>query len=490
MLAHFTVAELADKLTKKEVSAREVTLAALERIEALDEKIKAYLTVTADEALAAADAVDARRMKGEQLAPLAGIPMALKDNLCTKGVPTTCASKILENFIPPYDATVVERLQQAGAVMLGKTNLDEFAMGSSTENSAFFTTRNPWDITRVPGGSSGGSAAAVAAGEAYFALGTDTGGSIRQPASFCGVVGMKPTYGRVSRYGAVAFASSLDQIGPLTKDVRDCALVLHAIAGHDWRDSTAADVEVPDYTACLEEGIKGLKLGIPKEYFAVGVDSGVKAAVRKAIDLLVSLGAEAEEMSLPHTEYGIPVYYLIAPAEASSNLARFDGVRYGFRAEAENLLDMYLKTRSRGFGSEVKRRIMLGTYALSSGYYDAYYLKALKVRTLIKEDFDKAFARYDVLVTPTTPAVAFPAGSVSDLLTMYLNDILTIGANLAGLPALSVPCGFAGGLPVGLQLIAKPFAEGTLLRAAYAYEQNSGLKNCKPPIAAGGEQHA
>ncbi|NLM45404.1 MAG: Asp-tRNA(Asn)/Glu-tRNA(Gln) amidotransferase subunit GatA [Firmicutes bacterium] len=489
MLAHLTVAELAEKLQKKEVSAREAALAALEQIEALDRKIKAYITVTADEALAAADAVDARRSKGEKLGPLAGVPMALKDNLCTKGVPTTCASKLLENFIPPYDATVVERLRQAGAVMLGKTNLDEFAMGSSTENSAFFTTRNPWDTARVPGGSSGGSAAAVAADEAYFALGTDTGGSIRQPAAFCGVVGLKPTYGRVSRFGAVAFASSLDQIGPMTKDVRDCALVLNVIAGLDERDSTSADVEVSDYTAFLEEDIRRMKLGIPKEYFAAGVNSEVKAAVRKAIDLLVSLGAEAEEISLPHTEYGIPVYYLIAPAEASSNLARFDGVRYGFRAEADNLLDMYRKTRSQGLGSEVKRRIMLGTYALSSGYYDAYYLKAQKVRTLIKNDFDRAFAKYDVLVTPTTPTVAFQVGSVSDLLTMYLNDILTIGANLAGLPAVSVPCGFAGGLPVGLQFIGKPFAEGTILRAAYAYEQNSGLRKSKPPIAAGGERH-
>ncbi|MDW7650135.1 MAG: Asp-tRNA(Asn)/Glu-tRNA(Gln) amidotransferase subunit GatA [Bacillota bacterium] len=482
MLEQLTVANALKKLNKKEISSRELTEAALTRIEALDETVKAYVSVTRDEAVAFAAAVDAKRLNGEEVGPLAGIPMALKDNMCTKGIRTTCSSQILNNFIPPYDATVASLLGEAGAVLLGKTNLDEFAMGSSTENSAFFTTRNPWDPTRVPGGSSGGSAAAVAANEALFTLGSDTGGSIRQPAAFCGVVGMKPTYGRVSRYGLIAFASSLDQIGPLTKDVRDCAVVMNAIAKYDARDSTSADVETPDYTGFLDGNIRGMKIGIPEEYFADGIDADVKSAVRKAIDVLVSLGAEAEEVSLPHTEYGIPVYYLIAPAEASSNLARYDGVQYGFRAKADNLLDMYKKTRSQGFGTEVKRRIMLGTYALSSGYYDAYYLKALKVRTLIKEDFDEAFKKFDVILTPTTPGTAFVAGTVEDPLTMYLNDLYTIPVNLAGLPALSMPCGFANGLPVGLQLIGKHFDEGTILRVAHAYEQNSGLERKLPDL--------
>lgn len=486
MLEQLTIAEALDKLKKKEVSARELTEAALSRIDAVEETVKAFVTVVRENALAAAAEIDAKRLNGETLGALAGIPMALKDNMCTKGVLTTCSSKILHNFIPPYDATVAELLREAGAVMLGKTNLDEFAMGSSTENSAFFTSCNPWDPTRVPGGSSGGSAAAVAADEACFSLGSDTGGSIRQPAAFCGVVGLKPTYGRISRYGLIAFASSLDQIGPFTKDVRDCALVLNAIAKHDPRDSTSANVETPDYTSFLDGSVKGMKIGVPVEYFAQGIDPDVKAAVRKSIGVLVSLGAEAEEISLPHTGYGIPVYYLIAPAEASSNLARYDGVQYGYRAEAENLIDMYRKTRSEGFGAEVKRRIMLGTYALSSGYYDAYYLKALKVRTLIKQDFDEAFNKYDVILTPTTPSTAFVAGTVEDPLTMYLNDICTIPVNLAGLPAISLNCGFAKGLPVGLQLIGKPFDEGTVLRVAHAYEQNSGLEKKKPALAGKG----
>ncbi len=486
MLEQCTVAEALERLEKKEISALELTEAALRRVEAVDESVKAFVTVTKNEALAAAALVDAKRLSGEAMPLLAGIPMALKDNLCTKGVLTTCSSKILDNFKPPYDATAVERLRDAGAVLLGKTNLDEFAMGSSTENSAFFTTRNPWDLERVPGGSSGGSAAAVAADEVCFALGSDTGGSIRQPAAFCGVVGMKPTYGRVSRYGLIAFASSLDQIGPFTKDVRDCAIVMNAIARYDARDTTSVPMETPDYTAQLSGGVKGLRIGVPQEYFAAGIDQDVRNAVQQALAVLVALGAEAEEISLPHTDYGIAVYYLIAPAEASSNLARYDGVQYGYRAEADNLLEMYQKTRSRGFGSEVKRRIMLGTYALSSGYYDAYYLKASQVRTLIKQEFAEAFKKFDLILTPTAPSTAFPVGTVEDPLTMYLNDICTIPVNLAGLPALSMPCGFVNNLPVGLQLIGKPFAEATILRAAYAYEQHSGLIKQKPALSGKG----
>lgn len=489
MLERLTITEALEKLNKKEVSSRELTEAALARIDDVDESVKAFLTVIRDQALATAAVVDVKRLNGEEVGSLAGIPMALKDNMCTKGIRTTCSSKILHNFVPPYDATVAILLQKAGAVLLGKTNLDEFAMGSSTENSAFFTTRNPWDSQRVPGGSSGGSAAAVAANEAVFALGSDTGGSIRQPAAFCGVVGMKPTYGRVSRYGLIAFASSLDQIGPFTKDVRDCALVMNAICAHDPRDTTSANVDAPDYTKYLDGNVRGMKIGVPKEYFVAGIDSQVQASVRKALETLISLGAEAEEISLPHTEYGIPVYYLVAPAEASSNLARYDGVQYGFRAEADNLLDMYKKTRSQGFGDEVKRRIMLGTYALSSGYYDAYYLKALKVRTLIKQDFDKAFKKYDVILTPTAPTTAFVAGTVEDPLTMYLNDICTIPVNLAGLPAVSIPCGFVDGLPVGLQLIGKHFDEGTILRVAHAYEQNNGLEKRTPALTGKGVRY-
>ncbi|MCW3489808.1 Asp-tRNA(Asn)/Glu-tRNA(Gln) amidotransferase subunit GatA [Dethiobacter alkaliphilus] len=487
MLEKLTVAEALDKLNNKEISSRELTEAVLSRIDSVEETIKAYVTVTRQEALAKAAQIDAKRLNGEKLGPLAGIPVALKDNMCTNGILTTCSSKMLHNFLPPYDATVTELLQDAGTVLVGKTNMDEFAMGSSTENSAFFTTRNPWDVKRVPGGSSGGSAAAVAAGEATFSLGSDTGGSIRQPAAYCGVVGMKPTYGRVSRYGVVAFASSLDQVGPVTKDVKDCALVMNAIAQYDPRDTTSADVPTPDYTQGLDGNVKGMKIGVPKEYFVEEIDPGIKDMVRKAIDVLVSLGAEAEEISLPHTHYGIPAYYLIAPAEASSNLARFDGVQYGFRAEgADSLIEMYKKTRSEGFGNEVKRRIMLGTYSLSSGYYDDYYLKAQKVRTLIKQDFDEAFKKYDVIITPTTPNTAFVAGTVEDLLTMYLNDICTIGVNMSGLPALSVPCGFAEGLPVGMQFIGKAFDEATILKAAYAYEQNRGVKIDLPELSGKG----
>ena len=480
MFADMTVASALEMLNRRDISACELAAAALQQIKETDEAIHAFVTVTDKKAMAEAEEADRKRAAGEAVGALAGIPMALKDNICTREIRTTCSSRILHNFIPPYDATVVELLGRSGAVLLGKTNLDEFAMGSSTENSAFFTTRNPWDTTRVAGGSSGGSAAAVAAGQVLFALGSDTGGSIRQPAAYCGVVGMKPTYGRVSRYGLIAFASSLDQIGPFTRDVRDCALVMSAIAVHDRRDSTSAGVETPDYTVQLEGGVKGIRIGVPREYFAEGIEQGVKDTVRHALAVLVSLGAEAEEISLPHTEYGIPIYYLIAPAEASSNLARYDGVQYGFRAEADSLWEQYKKTRSQGFGPEVKRRVMLGTYALSSGYYDAYYLKALQARTLIKRDFDEAFAKYDVLLTPTTPSTAFPAGSVEDPLTMYMNDICTIPVNLAGLPALSLPCGFVSGLPVGMQLIGKPFTEKTILRVAYAYEQNSAITKKKP----------
>lgn len=464
--------EVSRLLARKEIGAEELTRAALDRIEAVEGQVKAFVTLTPEAALEQARAVDTARVRGDDLGPLAGLPMALKDNLCTEGVRTTCSSKMLENWVPPYDAFVVKKLKEAGAVFLGKLNMDEFAMGSSTENSRFFPTRNPWDLERVPGGSSGGPAAAVAAGEVFYSLGSDTGGSIRQPASFCGVVGMKPTYGRVSRSGLVAFASSLDQIGPLTREVIDCALVLQAIAGHDPADSTSADLPVPDYLAALQTDIKGIKVGVPKEYFAAGIEPEVAALVRRAIDRLADLGAICEEISLPHTEYALPAYYLVAPAEASSNLARYDGVAYGFRLPGKDLVDMYTKTRSEGFGPEVKRRIMLGTYALSSGYYDAYYLKALKVRTLIRRDFEEAFQHYDVLATPTSPTVAFRFGErLGDPLSMYLSDLFTIPVNMAGLPAISIPCGFSQGLPVGLQLIAKPFAEEILFRVAYTFEQ-------------------
>ncbi|TDA67492.1 MAG: Asp-tRNA(Asn)/Glu-tRNA(Gln) amidotransferase subunit GatA [Clostridia bacterium] len=489
-LYNLPVHELHRLLVERQVSAGELTATFLERIAAVEPAVKAYLTLTREQALAGAGAVDDTTGRGEILAPLAGIPAALKDNLCTRGTRTTCASRILEHYLPPYTATVVERLEQAGMVSLGKTNMDEFAMGSSTENSGFGPTRNPWDPERVPGGSSGGSAAAVAAGEAAYALGSDTGGSIRQPAAFCGVVGLKPTYGLVSRYGLVAFASSLDQIGPLTREVRDCALVLQAIAGHDLRDSTSAHVAVPDYTAALTGEIKGMRLGVPREYFPAGMDPEVKTAVRRAVDKLEELGAILEEVSLPHTEYALPAYYLVAPAEASSNLARYDGVAYGHRAGgADNIIDMYCRTRQEGFGPEVKRRIMLGTYALSAGYHDAYYLKALKVRTLIRRDFEQVFAAYDALVTPTTPTVAFKLGEkVGDPLAMYLSDLFTIPVNMAGLPALSLPCGFSQGLPVGLQVIGRPFAEATVLQIAYAFEQATDYHLARPDLGVRGEK--
>lgn len=479
-----TAHELHGLLTNKEISATELVKAFIARVQAVEPKVQAFVTETHETALEEAAKVDAKIAAGEAVGPLEGIPMALKDNMCTDGVRTTCSSKILHNFVPPYDAHVVGKLKEAGSVMLGKLNMDEFAMGSSTENSRFFPTRNPWDTERVPGGSSGGAAAAVAAGQAVFTLGSDTGGSIRQPAAFCGVVGLKPTYGVVSRYGLIAFASSLDQIGPFTRDVRDCALVMNAIAGHDPKDSTSAPVDYPDYTALLGKSIKGWKIGIPKEYFGEGIEPAVAETVKKAIKFLEEQGAEIGECSLPHTEYALPVYYLIAPAEASSNLARYDGVRYGYRSEeAPDLITMFKKTRAEGFGEEVKRRIMLGTYALSSGYYDAYYLKALKVRTLIKGDFDKAFEKFDVLLSPTSPTVAFKFGDRTDNpLQMYMSDICTLSVNLAGIPAISINAGFVNGLPVGLQFMGKAFDEARLLQVSYAYEQATQCHSQMPDL--------
>ena len=483
-----SINELHKQLVKKERSAVEITQESLNRIEALEPKLHSFLAVTAQQALEQARAVDAKIAAGEEIGILAGIPIGIKDNMCTKGIRTTCASKILENFIPPYESTVTQKLADAGAVMVGKTNLDEFAMGSSTENSAYQTTANPWDIARVPGGSSGGSAAAVAAEECVVSLGSDTGGSIRQPASFCGVVGMKPTYGLVSRYGLVAYASSLDQIGPFGRSVEDAAILLNAIAGYDPQDSTSLKVEIPDYTANLTPDLKGkkLKIGVIKETFGEGLDPEVEAAVTKAIEQLQELGAEIHPISCPSFRYGLPTYYIIAPSEASANLARYDGVKYGLRSpDADNLLSMYTKTRSQGFGAEVKRRIMIGTYALSAGYYDAYYLKAQKVRTLIKQDFEKAFKTVDVLISPTAPTTAFRAGEkTTDPLSMYLNDLMTIPANLAGLPGISLPCGFdSKGLPIGLQIVGKVLGEEQLFQVAYAYEQSTNWHLQKPKMA-------
>ena len=466
--------ELHEMLVGKEISSKELTEAVLVRMDETEDRIHAYITETRDIALRQAVAADERIARGEQISYFEGIPGVIKDNICTKGVKTTCASKMLENFVPPYDATVMKRLETVRPVILGKANMDEFAMGGSTENSAFYPTCNPWNVECVPGGSSGGSAAAVAAGSAIWALGSDTGGSIRQPASFCGVVGMKPTYGRVSRYGLVAFASSLDQIGPVTRDVTDCAHLLQAIAGHDEQDSTSSASEVPDFTKSLVQDVKGLKIGIPKEFFVKGMDAEVEQAVRQAIDKLQALGAEIQEISLPHTEYAISVYYLIAPAEAATNLERYDGVSYGARVDGADVVEMMTKTRSEKFGEEVKRRILIGNYALSAGYYDAYYLKALKVRRLIKEDYDKAFEKVDVIVTPTAPTPAYRIGAMTnDPLKMYLQDIYTVPLNLAGLPGISVPCGYSREkLPIGLQIIGKPLDEATVLRTAYTYEQS------------------
>ncbi|MCX8116339.1 MAG: Asp-tRNA(Asn)/Glu-tRNA(Gln) amidotransferase subunit GatA [Desulfobacterota bacterium] len=484
-LHRLTIHELHDLLVKKEVTSREITEDLYRRIEKVEEKIQAYLRLTKEEAFEQADEADRAIRRGEPVGELAGIPIGLKDILCTKGVPTTCASKILQHYIPFYDGTVIQRLRERHAVFLGKLNMDEFAMGSSTENSGFQITRNPWDLSRIPGGSSGGSAAAVAADECIAALGTDTGGSIRQPASCCGIVGLKPTYGRVSRYGLVAFASSLDQIGPMTKDVEDCAILLGAISGYDPRDSTSVNVEVPDYRTFLVKEVRGLRIGIPEEYFVEGMDPDVERAVREAIDLFRRMGAEVKGISLPHTPYAVAIYYILCTAEASSNLARYDGVKYGFRSSRfSDLLEMYERTRAEGFGSEVKRRIILGTYVLSAGYYDAYYRKASQARTLIRRDFEKAFEEVEVLVAPTAPTPAFKIGEkVGDPLQMYLSDILTIPVNLAGIPAITIPCGFSReGLPIGLQIMGRHFDEGTLLRVAYTFEQNTDYHLKKPSL--------
>jgi len=466
----------------------DVADAALDRIARLDGGLRAFLSLDPEAVRAEArrwDGEFARAGAADGLPPLAGVPVALKDNLCTRGVPTTCGSRILEGWRPPYDATVVARLREAGAVLVGKTNMDEFAMGSSTENSAYGPTRNPWDQTRVPGGSSGGSAAAVAAGFVPLALGSDTGGSIRLPAAYCGVTGLKPTYGRVSRYGLVAFASSLEQIGPLARDVADCALLLSVIAGHDPMDSTSVDAPVPNYLMDLEAGARGLRLGVPAEAVGPGVEPAVVEALRRALRVFESLGLPVEEITLPTIEAALPTYYILAPAEASSNLARYDGVRYGLRVPADDLYAMYAQTRRGGFGAEVKRRIMLGTYALSAGYYEAYYIKAQKVRTLVARDFERAFQRVDLVVMPVAPGPAFRLGEkVEDPLAMYLSDIFTIPVNLAGLPALALPCGFDRGLPIGLQLIARPFAESAALRAGWAFQQATGWHRQRPPLDA------
>jgi aspartyl-tRNA(Asn)/glutamyl-tRNA(Gln) amidotransferase subunit A len=484
-LHELTIAEARTLLDKGEISSVELTQACLDRIVAVDNQVRAFLAIDDAYALEQAKAADqAGDPQGEHKgSPLRGIPLAIKDVISTEGLATTCGSKMLESYVPPYDATVIERLQSAGAVLIGKTNCDEFAMGSSTENSAYFPTRNPWDLSRVPGGSSGGSAAAVAACQAPGSLGTDTGGSIRQPAALCGVTGLKPTYGRVSRYGLVAFASSLDQIGPFARSARDCAILLGAIAGHDPLDSTAAPQPVPDYVAALSGDVRGLRVGVPSEYFIEGLDAGVEAPVRTAIDALRDAGAEIVEVSLPHTKYALPVYYIIAPAEASANLARYDGVRYGQQVPDETYWDTLEKTRGLGFGPEVRRRIMLGTYALSAGYYDAYYKRAQQVRTLIRRDFLQAFEQVDLLAAPTAPTIAFRIGEHSDdPLAMYLEDVFTLPTSLAGLPGLVVPCGFSEGMPVGLQLIGRPFDEATLLRAGDAYQRSTDWHTRLPDL--------
>ncbi len=482
--AALTLHEASVRLRRRELSSQELTEAVFRRISETDGRVHAYVTLCREAALEQAKAADEQLKRGEISSSLVGIPLAIKDNFLTRGVRTTCASEILENFVPPYDSTAVARLRRAGAVIVGKTNLDEFAMGSSCENSAFFSTRNPWDNDRVPGGSSGGSAAAVAADECIAALGTDTGGSIRQPAACCGIVGLKPSYGRVSRYGIIAFASSMDQVGPMTKDVPDSALLLEAIAGPDSADSTCLDRPVAPYSQSLNGDVKNLRLGVPKEYFVSGMQPEVESAVREAIRQLEKNGCSVEEISLPHTEYAVAVYYIVATAEASSNLARYDGMKYGYRAPAKDLIETYMSTREEGFGTEVKRRIMLGTYALSAGYYDAYYLKAQRVRSLIRQDFEEAFKRCDVIVTPTAPTTAFKIGEkIQDPLQMYLSDIYTISANLGGLPAMSLPCGFDNdGLPIGLQLIGRDFDEATVLRVGHVYEQTSAWHERKPNL--------
>ena len=476
--------EISKMIRRGEASSEEVTRCSLDRIEKNDSKLGAFLEVFADEAMESAREVDRKLKSGENLPPLAGVPVGVKDNMCYKGHKTTCGSKILENFVSPYDATVVEKLKSNGAVIMGKLNMDEFAMGSSNENSAFKKVRNPYDLERVPGGSSGGSAASVASGEVFCSLGSDTGGSIRQPAAFCGVVGMKPTYGRVSRYGLVAFASSLDQIGPFTRDAEDCALMLNAICGHDSKDSTSANVEAEDFTKALSGDIRGMRIGVPMNYLGEGLDSGVRKIALETIEKLKSLGAEIKEVSLPLSEYALAVYYILASSEASSNLARFDGVRYTHRAkDFEDVTDMYFQSRSEGFGDEVKRRIMLGTYALSAGYYDAYYKKALRVKTRIIEEYKATFKQVDMVMTPTAPSTAFKIGEkADDPLAMYLNDIYTVPVNIAGLPGISVPAGFSDKLPVGVQLIGNYFEEGKLLNTAYALEKTQDLEMFRPEL--------
>lgn len=475
-LYKLTAHELKDLLNKKEIKSTEIVESVFNRIENVENKVDSFVTLTKEKAIEASKKADEKLARGETLKGLEGIPIALKDNMVSMGDLTTASSKILSNYEGIYDGSVVKKLKESGIPIIGKTNMDEFAMGSSTETSFLKKTKNPWDLNRIPGGSSGGSAASVAAGESIISLGSDTGGSIRQPASLCGVVGLKPTYGRVSRFGLIAFASSLDQIGPITKDVEDAALALNAIAGYDTNDSTSVNMEVPDYTKSLTEDIRGMKIGIPKEYFIDGMETGVKKVVNESIERYRDLGAEIVEVSLPHTEYAGPAYYIVAPAEASSNLSRFDGVRYGYRTkEYKDLTELYTKSRSEGFGDEVKRRIMIGTYVLSAGYYDAYYKKAQKVRRLIKQDFDNAFNNVDVILTPTSPSVAFKIGEkTDDPIKMYLSDIFTISANLAGIPGMSVPAGLSDGLPVGIQLLGKAFGEGDILKAGYAFEKIRG----------------
>lgn len=493
LLLDLRLMEIHNQLRNKELTVSSLVEASLERISQVDGEIKAFLTLDKKGAREKAEKLDKEmetQVENDGWGLLFGLPVGIKDNISTKGLKTTCGSQLLSNFVPLYDATVMDRINEAEAVMVGKLNMDEFAMGSSNENSSYYSACNPWNTEYVPGGSSGGAAASVAARQVYFSLGSDTGGSIRQPAAFCGVVGFKPTYGLVSRFGLVAFASSLDQIGPLTKNVEDSAYVLQAIAGYDKHDSTSANVEIPDYLSALTGDVQGLKIGVPKEYIGEGVAPEVKGKILEALNVLVGLGATWDEVSLPHSEYAVPAYYLISSSEASSNLARYDGVRYGVRANNDqNLLELYKETRSKGFGDEVKRRIMLGTYALSSGYYDAYYLKAQKVRTLVKQDFEHVFADYDVIIGPTTPTTAFKIGEkINNPLTMYMEDILTIPVNLAGVPAVSIPCGFASnGLPVGLQIIGKAFDESTVLRVAHAFEQHTDHHKARPTLAKGGE---
>ena len=488
-ITKLTVHELVDLLKKKEITSSEIVQAYAEKIGQSEEKVQAFVTTLTEKAKEEAKKIDEKREKGEAVSPLAGIPIGIKDNICTKGVKTTCSSKMLENFIAPYDATITKKVKEQELINMGKLNMDEFAMGGSTEYSYFKKTRNPWNLNKVPGGSSGGSAAAVAAELVPWAIGTDTGGSIRQPASFCGVVGMKPTYGLVSRFGIVAFASSLDQAGPITKDVTDCAMLLNVLAGHDEMDTTSVPVEEKDYTKALKEDVKGLKIGVPKEFFGEGINEEVKESLQKAIEKYKELGAEVEEFSLDIAQYSLATYYIIACAEASSNLGRFDGIRYGYRTKNfENLKDIYVNSRSEGFGPEVKRRIILGTYVLSSGYYDAYYKKAQQVRTLVMKEFNEAFEKYDVILTPTSPTVAFDIGSRSkNPLEMYLADLCTVPVNIAGLPGISIPCGVdKEGMPIGMQLIGKAFDEETLLRAAYTYEQAAKFRENYEPTFKGG----